>query len=759
MRLFLTILLAMLLGLPSTALAQRSKDRAALLQLSERLRRELDSKRPQLYYDLLRSTDPATQALNRDPNIRLMYIEDGMPVYFEAHNLDAARTISTDKVWPGGGTVYNLTGAQTPAGQLAIWDVGAVLASHPEFGGRVRQMDDATEADYHATMVAGTMVAAGVDPAAKGMSFEALLDAYDWNDDVAEMAVAASNGLVVSNHSYGRTGGWSRDCENKKWYWYGDLTISKAEDFKFGFYGPQARAWDFIAYYAPHYLIVNSAGNDRIDTGPEPGESHYHWWNGAWVKSTDTHLPDGFLDDGYDTVSGQTNAKNILAVGAVLDIPGGYQNPGDVVQTSYSSWGPTDDGRIKPDIVANGDSLYTPTATDTTDYLGLSGTSAASPNVSGSINLLADYYRQITGRLPLAATLKALVISTADEAGDHPGPDYSNGWGLMNTASAADAIAGRDRIAEAELVNGHVNTYRFSLISGGDICVTIVWTDPPPGALFVEAIDRPARVLVNDLDLRVERIGSGAVNEPWVLDRTVPAAPATRGDNVVDNVEQVDIANAPAGDYRVTVTHKGSLAWGRQAYSIVCSGPMIEYLVADHHRAWTNGAVEITWTMADALWHEFHVSRRLASEQTFEALRTFGVGGHDVTFRDETAEFGKTYVYRVSAWLLGHEVADFETSITTPPYPFVLHQNRPNPFGRATDIDFSLTEGGPVSLRIYDVAGRLVRVLTGGERAAGEYTERWDGLDNNGRKAANGVYFYRLILGGRELTNRMVLVR
>ena len=81
------------------------------------------------------------------------------------------------------------------------------------------------------------------------------------------------------------------------------------------------------------------------------------------------------------------------------------------------------------------------------------------------------------------------------------------------------------------------------------------------------------------------------------------------------------------------------------------------------------------------------------------------------------------------------------------------------PFRTATDIDFSLTEGGPVSLRIYDVAGRLVRILANGERTAGEYTERWDGLDSNGRKAANGVYFYRLTLGGQELTNRMVLVR
>jgi hypothetical protein len=760
MRRFLTILLTTLLVIPVTAIAQRPKDRAALLQLSETLRRELDGKRTKLYYDLFHSTDPAAQALNRDPNIQLMYIDDGMPVYYEARNLDAARTISTDKVWPGGSRGYNLSGARTPAGRFAIWDVGGVLVGHAEFGGRVRQMDAAPDTNGHATAVAGTMVAAGLDPAARGMSYEALLDAYDHTNDLPEMAIAAADGLVLSNHSYGYSGGWYRVRENKKWYWYGDLNISTAEDFKFGFYGQHARAWDFIAYNAPHYLIVNSVGNDRGHPGPEPGEGHYHWWHGEWVWSTDAHQRDGGLD-GYDTVSGQSTAKNILAVGAVLDIPGGYQIPADVVQTSFSSWGPIDDGRIKPDIVANGDSLYTTTFTDSVDYRGASGTSLASPNVCGSINLLVDHYERIYRKLPQAATLKALVINSADEAGDHPGPDYQNGWGLMNTARAADAITASDRIIEAELADGRAIAYRFFLSSGADVRTTIVWTDPPPAPLIVRAVDTPTRSLVNDLDLRVERVGSGTVNKPWVLDPTVPAAPAAQGDNVVDNVEQVDIANAPPGEYRITVSHKRFLPYGPQAFSIVCSEPISDYLVATHHSTWMNNAVEITWTMSDhVLGYEYQASRRLSSQQTFETVQGhFHVDGWNVMFRDESAELGKDYTYRFSVKQGGSEVADFEATITTPPYPLVLYQNRPNPFGGPTEIDFSLTEGGPVSLRVYDVAGRLVRVLTDAVLAAGEYTEPWDGLDSNGSRAASGVYFYRLTVGGRELTNRMVLVR
>ena len=71
------------------------------------------------------------------------------------------------------------------------WDGGAVLATHQELSGRVTQQDGETTASYHATHVAGTIIASGVDPNAKGMAYAADLDAYNWTDDESEMAQSA----------------------------------------------------------------------------------------------------------------------------------------------------------------------------------------------------------------------------------------------------------------------------------------------------------------------------------------------------------------------------------------------------------------------------------------------------------------------------------------------------------------------------------------------------------------------------------------
>ena len=134
--------------------------------------------------------------------------------------------------------------------------------------------------------------------------------------------------------------------------------------------------------------------------------------------STAARAPDG----DYDCISTYGIAKNILTVGAVEDIVGGYTQPGDVVSTSFSSWGPADDGRIKPDICANGIQLRSTVSASTTGYGNMSGTSAAAPSVTGSLALLQQHYNNLHGSLMRADTLKALVIHTADEAGANDGP-------------------------------------------------------------------------------------------------------------------------------------------------------------------------------------------------------------------------------------------------------------------------------------------------------------------------------------------------
>ena len=136
--------------------------------------------------------------------VELMRIRNGRPEYNITENAAAAVTTRTDLLWPISGLGYNVTGAGYSA--LGEWDGGGVLTIHQEFddgsGSRVTQIDSPTSISSHSTHVAGTMVAAGVYAPAKGMAFAADLKAYDWNSDDSEMALAAADGLELSNHSW-----------------------------------------------------------------------------------------------------------------------------------------------------------------------------------------------------------------------------------------------------------------------------------------------------------------------------------------------------------------------------------------------------------------------------------------------------------------------------------------------------------------------------------------------------------------------------
>ncbi len=576
--------LLLLLGLALTAGAAPREDvprpvtkTLQLRALSSELSARAEAERTPLYRALRARTTGPQAALNADRDIELMGVDpNGLPRFLRVQNLNAAKTISTIDVWPGGGAGFALTGANT-AGELAVWDGGGVRLTHQEFGGRVTQVDSPSATHYHATHVAGTMVAAGVDANAKGMSHAAYLRAYDWTDDESEMATAAAAGLMVSNHSYGYVAGWSQSSTDPyDWYWYGDVRIDPDEDPGFGFYYNNSRDMDQIMYDAPYYLICKSAGNDRNDSGPGAGEGHYYWNfdTGDWAWSTVSRAADGGAD-GYDTVPYGGTAKNILTVGAAYDLTSGWYSASGVQMATFSGWGPTDDGRIKPDVVANGISLRSTMDDADNSYANLSGTSMSTPNASGSLHLVAQHYRTVhAGQKPLASTLKAIAIHTADEAGANPGPDYSFGWGLLNIQTAAEIVRAdsldTDSIVEQTLTTGAIDTITVYSDGTEPLVATIAWTDPA-GTVPGWSLDPTTRMLVNDLDLRIVRRDGGTVYGPWILDPASPASAATTGDNIRDNVEQVEIASPASGYYDIIVSAKGGLGIG-QTYSLVQSG-------------------------------------------------------------------------------------------------------------------------------------------------------------------------------------------
>ncbi|MHC5122873.1 MAG: S8 family serine peptidase [Planctomycetota bacterium] len=481
----------------------------------------------------------------------LMRIDLDRVWVYKTHNVNAAISVAVTDLYSA---PYSLDGFDQLIG---LWDGGNVRSTHQEYSGRVFNQESATNSE-HASHVCGTLIASGVQSSAKGMSPAATVDSYEFNNDLAEMTSRAmtipgeAGTIQISNHSYGFATGWEYGTNPPRWYG----TWGNLEADTFGQYNSDAREWDQLCYDAPYYLPFKSAGNDRNDSTPSQGAQFQYWQSGfpfgSWVnESYDSAIhpkADGWDQGGYDTISAVEIAKNIMTVGAVNDaVTSGQRDPSKATMSSFSCWGPSDDGRIKPDIVANGVGLYSSLSSTNSSYASYSGTSMSSPNACGAAALLLQQHADLFGgQFMRASTLKGLIIHTTDDLGT-AGPDYRNGFGLMNTQAAADLMMGaanypnKDILIEDTVTTSQtIRTYQIEYDGSGPIKATLCWTDPPGAAQT--GLDNTTRILVNDLDLRIIHPNSITIYEPFVLDPLNPTAAATTGDNNLDNVEQVEIA-------------------------------------------------------------------------------------------------------------------------------------------------------------------------------------------------------------------------
>lgn len=463
-------------------------------------------------------------------------IVDGRPIYRSTDNAGAAANTFTNSLHPSGSLGLSLEGEGMIVG---VWEVGGISrVTHQEYsvGGQSRLIiqDGSSNVTFHSTHVTGTIAASGVNPEAKGMAPKSTI----WNYSAAGVeseivqAIFQSN-MLLSNHSYGVP----IIQEN------GPLPPQAI-----GSYNNAARAWDLIANNHPFHLAVFSAGNNGEDTNPDP------------------------LLAGYDKLTGEKNSKNNLVVANVASVT--YF--GDLVISNLntsSSQGPSDDGRIKPDIGGMGSGIFSTAQSADNSYGTASGTSMAAPQVSGSLLLLQELFHDQYDEYMKSSTLKALALNTASDAGN-VGPDALYGWGILNSEKAANVILdrpeGKSNLELITLADGETFSFQVTAKGGEDVKAMIVWNDPA-GTAINNVVNSPTPALVNDLDLRV-KIGSEEFF-PWKLQLSDVSAPAIKGDNIVDNVEQV-IVGSPSEDdvYTIEITHKGTLVGGEQEVSIVVTG-------------------------------------------------------------------------------------------------------------------------------------------------------------------------------------------
>jgi len=141
------------------------------------------------------------------------------------------------------------------------------------------------------------------------------------------------------------------------------------------------------------------------------------------------------------------------------------------------------------------------------------------------------------------------------------------------------------------------------------------------------------------------------------------------------------------------------------------------------------------------------------------------------TFNDSNVTTGLTYYYKVQAKALNDSSLFFGpvnvlyTGISGKPwepvitYSYKLGQNAPNPFKQLTTINYQLPKAGQVSLKIYNIAGQVVKTLTDGVQGPGAYNVKWNGMDQNNQKVSNGIYFYKLVTGDKQAIKKMIILK
>ncbi|MCO5234538.1 MAG: S8 family peptidase [Chitinophagales bacterium] len=394
---------------------------------------------------------------------------------------------------------------------IGVWDYG-LAGFHRDLSGQFTNVEKnfyGNGATQHSTLVLGAIASKGVlrdDYIGAAPQSKVLM--YDFFGSVLdEMRDAKENHQVyVTNHSYNLGGNYR--C-------FTDYAYSTA-----------SQQIDQFAIDEPQIVNVFAAGNSAV----------------ACAYDYKTIVP------------GFQYGKNVLLVGNLQRNETFY--PG-------SAKGPTNDGRLRPDVMAQGSGSFTPTTgillqTPTDGYTHAYGTSFASPIVAGIVGLMQEAYLNKFGVLPWNATVKAILCNTAKDLG-RKGPDYEYGYGKVDAFEAIKAINNHEFIVDA-VGYQDAKSYDINIPSGVlEAKFFITWNDIPASL-------PNAKVLLNDLDLQVlDHLGQ--VHYPLVLDPRQPLLIAQQGKDTLNNSEQIVIRNPQAGQYQIKVEGKDIIN-GNQSFAL-----------------------------------------------------------------------------------------------------------------------------------------------------------------------------------------------
>lgn len=466
----------------------------------------------------------------------VLWVEPPLPALDELNDSNRAR-VGVDVVSQ---PPYGLDGSGIT---VLVYDAGKVFA-HNDLDGRLTiGLSDTDGISDHATHVACTIAGDGANGGGTlaGMAPEAHVVSYAFEQE----------GGLQQGFLYTDPGDIEADYSEAMTLYDVDLSNNSIGSNT----APNGFPCDWEGNYG-----VTGALIDEIVRGSLGEPFRVVWANGNERSGF------GACGSTYLTTAPPACAKNHITVGAL--------NSDDDSVTSFTSWGPCDDGRIKPDVSGpgceSGGDGGVNSCSSSGGYTVKCGTSMAAPTVAGVSTLLLQQYRMSFPGEPdfRNATLKAILAQTAVDVAN-PGPDFQTGYGSVRAEPAVNLIQ-EGRFLEDSVGQGE--TYSFLVLVGSDdpeVRVTLAWDDPS-GTPDVNP------VLVNDLDLVVIAPG-GATHFPWTLDPANPGDPAVRTvRDGVNNIEQVVIDNPTPGAYRVEVRGFNVTTGGSQSFGIAAAPYLVD---------------------------------------------------------------------------------------------------------------------------------------------------------------------------------------
>jgi hypothetical protein len=523
--------------------------------------------------DIALSSDDAVQKLAGSKYVKYIAPKHGAII----HNTHTRRNVNADAVQaaqPG------LIGTDV---KIAIFDEGHVAKDHPSFRGRLSfdaRGDQGTiySPRPHATHVAGTIAANGdYEPPSLAASYgsvvltEDLLPGYGENlsaagsaaEPIKRGAVPAAlppstleksypgiaPGAQIISYDFTNASDKLMDILIKTPQSIDVVSNSWGEDLS-----EHCEDFSAYAYFAEDYdrLISGYIGERPVRRVPVVfSAGNYRSGNKCGVTD-------------YRTITPPATAKNVITVGAI--------DADDNSIAFFSDFGPTQDGRLKPDLVAPGcrnlgNKVRGIVSTIPQKGIGwVCGTSQAAPAVSGIVALMMQKLQDGGANKPdiYPSTYKALLIHAAEDLGT-AGPDYAYGYGRVRLPETLGLIDNRS-FSQGEIKREGETVLQSLAVPAGakEVKITLAWDDPPRSSITSGG-------LTNDLDLSVISPSREKIL-PWVLNpsKGKEAAAAVRGADRANVVEQVSILNPAPGNWQISVKAEklGNARFG-QTYSLV----------------------------------------------------------------------------------------------------------------------------------------------------------------------------------------------